>query len=139
MDPVTLIVAALALGAKEGLAGTAKTAIGDAYQGLKNLVRGKVGEDANVVDRFESKPDSWRAALEDVLAGRGLGADPEVTDRARELLDLAGPDVSTAAESYAITGNVTVIAKEGGVAALRMGDGTVIDLGGSRDPQAPGR
>ena len=39
MDPITLIVAALAAGAAAGLGDTASQAIKDAYAGLKGLIK----------------------------------------------------------------------------------------------------
>ena len=38
MDPVTLIVSALALGASAGLKSTVATAIGDAYSALRRIL-----------------------------------------------------------------------------------------------------
>lgn len=139
MEPVSLIVAALALGAKDGLAGAAKSAIADAYQGLKKLVGGRLGADANVVDSFEAKPDVWRPALEDVLDRHGLGADDALVEAAKALLDKAGPQATVAAEQYAINGDVTVTATNGGVAVVRVGDGAVFNAGERRDPPTPER
>ena len=51
MDPVSLIVAALAAGASEGAKTTVSEAVKDAYAGLKKLVQARLagrisGEDA---------------------------------------------------------------------------------------------
>ena len=45
MDPVSLIVAALAAGASAALKDTATEAIKDAYNGLKSLLKRKLGNE----------------------------------------------------------------------------------------------
>ena len=47
MDPITLIVTALAAGAALGLKDTASSAIKDAYQGLKTLVKKRLASQAD--------------------------------------------------------------------------------------------
>jgi hypothetical protein len=52
MDPVSLVVAALAAGAASGVGETASDAVRDAYAGLKELVRARLrgaGPGAEVV------------------------------------------------------------------------------------------
>ena len=44
MDPITLIVTALAAGAALGITDTASSAIKDAYAGLKALVKKRLGK-----------------------------------------------------------------------------------------------
>jgi hypothetical protein len=62
MDPITAaIVAALGAGAISGLAETSKTALADAYHGLKDLLVKKFGTKSDVVQaiaHLEAKPDS---------------------------------------------------------------------------------
>ncbi|GHP00134.1 hypothetical protein KSF_101810 [Reticulibacter mediterranei] len=51
MDPITTaIVAALTVGAAGGLTDTAKTVVGDAYQGVKALLTKKFGTKSAVVE-----------------------------------------------------------------------------------------
>ena len=57
VDPITIIVTALATGAAAGLKPTAAQAVKDAYAGLKSLIQRKLGTTASV-DALESKPDS---------------------------------------------------------------------------------
>jgi len=55
------IVAALSAGAVAGATDTAKSAIADAYQGLKSLIKKKSGDEseaAKAIERLEAKPDS---------------------------------------------------------------------------------
>ena len=66
MDPVTLIVAALAAGASAGVTDAVSQGIQDAYAGLKALVLRRVqdqpaGEVA--VIEHEKDPDTWSAPL----------------------------------------------------------------------------
>ena len=62
MDPVTLIVTALAAGAVFGLKDTASAAVKDAYAGLKALVK----------RRFVGRPKSFRRP-QHLRQGRWLG------------------------------------------------------------------
>lgn len=68
MDPITMIVSAIALGAAAGLKPTAEQAVKDAYAGLKALIQLKY---ANVsLAPLEEAPESEarRAVVEEDLA-----------------------------------------------------------------------
>ena len=56
MDPITIIVSALAAGAAAGLKPKAEQAVKDAYNGLKALILHKYGKLS--VDALEQKPES---------------------------------------------------------------------------------
>lgn len=91
MDPATVIVTAIALGAAAGLKPTAEQAIKDAYAGLKALLVarfGKRGDTAKAVDSVEQKPDSngRKETLKEELVAAGAHRDQELVDRATELL-----------------------------------------------------
>src|SRR5258708_28191469 len=62
MDPITIaIVAALTVGATSGLTEVAKAMITDAYQGLKTLIKKKIGDKSHVttsIDVLDPKPQS---------------------------------------------------------------------------------
>jgi len=99
MDPVSLIVAALAAGAVAGAQNTATEMIKDAYTGLKNLVairlRGRpAGEVA--LAQHEAKPDQWGRALEAELVEAGAGQDTAVVQAAQRVMDLVDPTGSQA-------------------------------------------
>lgn len=83
MDPVTLVVSAVAVGAAAGVTDTAAQAVKDAYAGLKRLL-GRRGVDVAAVER---RPDSTvqRAALHETLSE--LGADAELLTAAQGLVD----------------------------------------------------
>src|SRR5215212_8963244 len=70
MDPITLILAALAAGAASGLKDTAGEAIRDTYGALKGLVQRKLGGDAAkelVLEEHEKDPEVWKEPLKKAL------------------------------------------------------------------------
>ena len=74
MDPITLIVTALAAGAALGVQDTASAMVMDAYAGLKALVRRRLGGDPGaelVLTRHEQAPEIWQAPLMAELARAG--------------------------------------------------------------------
>lgn len=87
MDPVSIIVAALAAGAEAALKSTAAQAIKDAYSGLKALIQRKYGHAS--VDALERKPNSEtkQLSVREDLTDAGAGTDQELLDRAKALLD----------------------------------------------------
>ena len=85
MDPVSLIVAALAAGAAGALKETAGEAVKDAYNGLKSLLKRKLGNEpaAQVaIDKHEESPDVWEKPLEEELGKSRVADDEEVVRRA---------------------------------------------------------
>ena len=86
------IVAALSTGAIAGATDTAKSAIADAYQGLKSLIKKKFGNDsdaAEAIDKLEAKPDSdgRKQTLAEELKAVNSNSDPELVCAAQSLLD----------------------------------------------------
>jgi hypothetical protein len=96
MDPVSLIVAALAAGAVAGAENTATQAVKDAYGGLKAIIRRLVSGRASAetaLERHEAQPQAWEGALTAELAEADAGADPDAVVAAQQvmrLLDEAG-------------------------------------------------
>ena len=88
MDPITVIVAALALGASDGVRDTAKHAIGDAYSAVKNLVTKRYASVSADVEGLEQEPEEGlrRALLEKKLTQAGAGDDVELYGLAQALL-----------------------------------------------------
>lgn len=84
MDPITLVVTAVALGASAGLTDTASQAMKDAYAGLKRLLSVRQVD----VSGVERKPDSsaQRAALQESLTDVG-GVDDEVVAAAQAVAE----------------------------------------------------
>lgn len=87
MDPITLVVTAVALGASAGLTDAATQVVKDAYAGLKALLaRRRV--DVSGVERIPdsaSKQDSLREDLEG-LAGTEDAVDDDVLNAARQVV-----------------------------------------------------
>jgi hypothetical protein len=96
MDPITLIVTALAAGAVSGVTDAASSAVRDAYAGLKALVRNRfAGRPAGelVLAEHESAPGTWREPLAAQLGLAGADRDAALVAAAQELMrlvDVAG-------------------------------------------------
>jgi hypothetical protein len=91
MDPITLIVAALAAGAAAGVQGTAASAVKDAYAGLKTLVKKRFAgrPDAELIlARHERAPQTWQAPLAAELSEAGADRDRDLLAAAHALMDL---------------------------------------------------
>lgn len=86
MEPITMIVAALAAGAAAGLKPMAEKAVKDAYAGVKALIQRKYAE----VDLkpLERKPESEakRESVREDLADTKAGEDPELLEKVNTLL-----------------------------------------------------
>jgi hypothetical protein len=97
VDPVSLIVTALAAGAAAGLKPTAEAAVRDAYAGLKAFIRSRYAH----VDLapLEQKPasEAKRASLAEDLEEGGAADDGELFELARSLVEvLRSHDVDAA-------------------------------------------
>jgi hypothetical protein len=91
MDPVSLIVAALAAGAVAGTQNTATEAVKDAYTGLKTLVKRRLhGRPAGEValEQHAAKPEQWDKALEAELVEVDAGNDGRTVEAAQRLMAL---------------------------------------------------
>jgi hypothetical protein len=96
MDPISLIVDALAAGAASGLRDAATSAVKDAYAGLRDLVRGRVAG-RQVVEtalaEYEKAPEVWAAPLSAQLVEVGADTDVQIikaAQRVMALMDEAG-------------------------------------------------
>jgi hypothetical protein len=96
MEPVTLILTALAAGAGLGLKDAASSAVTDAYSALKTLVRRKLAgrrDGENVLARHELAPQVWSKPLADELTAAGASGDEDLVAAAQavmRLVDAAG-------------------------------------------------
>lgn len=93
MDPITLIVTALAAGAGQGITDTASAAVKDAYAALKAHVKRRLGGGPSVelvLAEHERTPETWRVPLMAELAKSGAEGDRDLIAAAQALLDLAG-------------------------------------------------
>jgi hypothetical protein len=91
MDPVTLIVTALAAGAGVGMKDTASAAVQDAYAGLKSLVRkriaGRPGSQL-VLARHEQDSQTWEVPLAAELEAVNADQDSGLVAAAQALMHL---------------------------------------------------
>jgi hypothetical protein len=91
VDPSSVIEVALVVGAAAGAKDTASTAIKDAYQALKTLVKTRLaGRPAAevVLAGHEAAPRTWREPLVAELSS--VGVDAELLAAAQALLELVG-------------------------------------------------
>jgi hypothetical protein len=92
MEPITLIITALAAGAALGVKDTASKAVLDAYNGLKSLARRRLAGRRNgdvVLAEFEEAPQVWREPLAVALTEAGAAQDSDLVAAAEALLRLA--------------------------------------------------
>jgi hypothetical protein len=116
MDPITLIVTALAAGAALGVKDAASTAVKDAYAGLKALVKKRFGgqPDAELVlTKYDQAPQIWRAPLMAELAEAGADQDLDLVAAAQALMVLVD-------ETGARAGKYTVDVR--GAQGVQIGD-----------------
>lgn len=79
-----MIAAALAAGAGAGITDSASVAVRDAYAGLKDLLRHRMGDRAEIMDSDDIRPEVWVKLLGDT------DLDAPVLAAAQRLLELSG-------------------------------------------------
>ncbi|MGY1873940.1 hypothetical protein ACW9HF_35655 [Nocardia gipuzkoensis] len=86
MEPVTMVVAAVAAGAAAGVTGAAERAVADAYQALKKLLIERYWPvDVEVVER-QPQSASRRVVLAEELELAGAGTDEQLLAAAGQVL-----------------------------------------------------
>jgi hypothetical protein len=91
MDPVTLVITALAAGTALGLKDTAATAVRDAYAILWARVRKRLAsrpDGAMLLARHAEAPQTWEAPLAAELSASGAAQDTDLLAAALGLLRL---------------------------------------------------
>jgi hypothetical protein len=91
MDPITLIVTALAAGAASGFKESASAAVMDAYEGLKGLVRKRFAgrrDGELVLARHAEAPKAWEGPLAAELAAVGADQAPDLVAAAQAVMKL---------------------------------------------------
>jgi hypothetical protein len=102
VDPVTLIVSALALGASAGLKDTVATAVRDAYSTLRRILGERYrGVDVTPVER---RPESAakRDSLAEDLGVAGAGTDAELLAAARQVIEQISSHAPEAAAAVGV-------------------------------------
>jgi hypothetical protein len=98
VDPITLIVTALAAGAASALQDDAKGSVKAAFTRLRQLVKRRFEDPVNgeyVLNKHAAAPDMWDSALKQELTGSGSGGDPDLVSAAQELMALLVPRHAT--------------------------------------------
>jgi hypothetical protein len=116
MDPITLIVTALAAGAALGVQDTASEAVKHAYASLKALVIRRFAGRApaeRVLAKHEDAPQTWQEPLREELVEARADQDADLVAAAQALMSLVDAAGSRA-------GKYTVDAR--GAQGLQIGD-----------------
>jgi hypothetical protein len=120
IDPMSLIVAALAAGASAAAKDTAGQAIKDAYNGLKGLIgtRFKGRPEAEMVlAQHEAAPETWEAPLKATLKSTGADQDAAIVEAAQKL--------DTLVRQAAPAGQTQNIADRGGTVVAPVFGGSI--------------
>jgi len=94
MDPVSVILAALAAGASAATKDTASQAVKDAYAGLKALVKKhfeKKPQAEMALAEYGQDPDTWQKPLQKSLVEVGADQDEAIVRQAQKVLKLVNP------------------------------------------------
>jgi hypothetical protein len=94
VDPVSVVLAALAAGAIAAAKDTASQAIKDAYAGLKALVKKRfVGKPQAemALTEYEKDPDTWQKPLQKSLVETGADQDEALVRQSQQVLELVNP------------------------------------------------
>jgi hypothetical protein len=75
----------------------AGSAVKDAYEGLKALIKNKFAEQgkddpSTIIEKFEKKPEVTKPLLEDELKEAGVEKDEEILKKAEEILKKEDPE-----------------------------------------------
>ncbi|MEH1882067.1 hypothetical protein [Nostoc sp.] len=117
MEPISIIIAALGAGAIAATKDTAGTAVKDAYQGLKALIKKKFESEPKaqmVLEEHETDPETYEAPLKKKLAEAGVDRDAEIIKAAQELLKQEKPEESAAGKYNTVF--------QGEVKGIQVGD-----------------
>ena len=122
MDPVTLIVTALAAGAAAAAKDVGGEAVKNAYSGLKALIAKKFGPKTDVkaaIASVEQKPDSSnrKGVLKEELEAAGAGKDEELLRQAQAFVELL--------EKNGVQTGVSYTATNSGSGAIAQGPGAI--------------
>ena len=105
MDPVTLIVTALAAGAASALQDGVSAAVKDAYARLKALVTKQFADRPKaelVLAEHEAAPQTWEAPLAAELSAVGAEGDADLVAAAQALMNLVD-EAGSRSGKYLIT------------------------------------
>jgi hypothetical protein len=101
MDPITIVVTAIAMGAAAAAKPMAEQAVKDGYAGLKALIQRKYASATDSLNQVEARPDSEarRAVLQEDLESGNVAEDEEVLRQVEALSEAIAshaPEVAAA-------------------------------------------
>jgi hypothetical protein len=105
MDPVTLIVTALASGAASALQDGASSAVKDAYARVTALVKRRFASRPKgelVLAEHQASPQTWKEPMAAELSAAGAAGDADLVAAARALMNLID-EAGSQAGKYAVT------------------------------------
>jgi hypothetical protein len=105
VDPVTLIVTALAAGAASALQDGASAAVKDAYARLRAMVQKRFAgrpKGELVLAEHEAAPQTWQAPLSAELSAAGAKSDADLVASAQALMRLVD-EAGSRAGKYVVT------------------------------------
>ena len=94
MDPVSVVLAALAAGATAAAQDTASQAVKDAYAGLKALVKKRFEKKPQAemaLAEYEKDTDTWEKPLQKSLVETEADQDEALVRQAQQVLKLVNP------------------------------------------------
>ncbi len=118
MEPVSLILTALATGAAKA----AGDAAPDAYKALRELIKRKFASKPQaemVLEEHEKDPETYEVPLKKKLIEADVDKDEEILKKAQELLKLANPEAAAKGTFNIKTGDVK------GIAAGQISGGSI--------------
>lgn len=126
MDPISLIVSALAAGASAALKPTAEKAVKDAYEGIKALIKRKYERVS--VDMIEMDPSdvTRQEILSKDLSTTDAARDDEVLTAAQSVIAAVERHAPDAAQEAGIDLRVFEVARNLNIKNLTVGSGTAI-------------
>jgi hypothetical protein len=102
MEPISMIVTAIALGAAAGLKPTVQQAVQDAYAGLKAYLKRRYQQVS--VDQLEADPKSAprRSMVEEDLQKADASKDAELLGKAKQVIDAVRQQAPEAAAAIGV-------------------------------------
>lgn len=94
MDPVSVLLAALAAGATAATKDTASQAVKDAYTGLKMLIQKRFADKPKAemaLAEYEKDTDTWEKPLQQSLVEAGVDQDAVIVRQAQQVLQQINP------------------------------------------------
>ncbi len=115
MEPIEVILAALATGAITGVTDAAGTAIKDAYKALVSLVTKKFGSNKEAkshLDNYLKDSETWEKPVKKAIQESKIDKDDQVIKLARELLKLVKSNQASSENHIEISGDVQGLIQE---------------------------